>query len=190
MDVGRILWWIVVAWRQDFTGHIVSWGTHPDQKLLDFTNAGAKRTLLTAHPGMQAEGALTAGLDSLVNALAAQSFEQLGGSSMKIERIAIDANTPRDVIYSWLEKSPHSGLVVPSHGKGYGAKSQYLISDIRIEPGDRRGPGWVYWRGRGRQKTRHLLIDSNAAKSFIHRRLAAAKGDKGSLTIFQDKSGH
>lgn len=186
---GKLLWWIVVAWRADFTGHVVDFGAYPDQKRPYFTNADAKRTIRQAHPGTGEEGALTAALEQLVPALLAHEWKRADGTPMKIERAIVDANWSTDVVYSWLAGSSCNALALPSHGKFFGASSQRLISDYKLDPGERRGPGWLLGRGQARQKLRHLLIDSNYAKSFIHKRLVTATGDKGSLTLFHDADG-
>lgn len=190
VDVGRILWWVVVAWKSDFTGHVLDYGTYPNQPGGYFTNTSAKRTIKRAHPGMGEEAALRAALDAVHGELSEKAWYRTDGTVMKLDRCCYDANWMSDVVYSWAESSKNGSLILPSHGKFYGASSRLMIADYKLDPGERRGPTWLYTRGRNKSRLRHLLIDTNASKSFVAKRLESAVGDQGSLTIFHDPHGH
>ncbi|HEX4131667.1 MAG TPA: hypothetical protein VHZ24_16640, partial [Pirellulales bacterium] len=62
-----LLFYVVVAWEDDFTGYVIDYGTYPDQKRSYFTLRDARITLATATTGAGLEGSIYAGLDALVN---------------------------------------------------------------------------------------------------------------------------
>lgn len=59
----RALYWMVVAWQENFTGYVVDYGTEPDQGLEYFCLADVRRTLGDASPKAGLEGSIYAGLD-------------------------------------------------------------------------------------------------------------------------------
>ncbi len=191
IDVGgKILWWAVVGWQSNFSGHVIAYGSYPQQSQPYFTNARPAKTIRMAHPNMGEEGAVRAALEQLTTALTSHAWTRTDGTAMRIERIVVDAGWLTDVIYSWREASPHAALITPSHGRFFGATSRVMLSDFNLEQGERRGLNWLFTRGRSRKRAMHLLIDSNATKSFLARRLETAPGDIGSLTLFNDPGGH
>ena len=60
---GKLLFHTVVAWEDDFTGHVVDYGTYPDQQRGYFTLREVQKTLARAAPGAGLEGSIYAGLD-------------------------------------------------------------------------------------------------------------------------------
>ena len=47
----KLLFYVVAAWEDDFTGYVVDYGTYPDQKRPYFTLRDARRTLALAATG-------------------------------------------------------------------------------------------------------------------------------------------
>ena len=109
---------------------------------------------------------------------------------MGIERCLIDANWGQstDVVYQFCRQSAHAGLIMPSHGRYVGASS-VPFSEYRRKKGERVGLHWRVPTVQGRRQVRHVLIDTNYWKSFVHARLAVAMGDPGSLSLFGRKPG-
>ena len=46
-----MLFWSVASWGGGYSGHLLAYGTHPEQPGANFTAASAKRTLADVHPG-------------------------------------------------------------------------------------------------------------------------------------------
>ena len=46
----NLLFFVVAAWEDDFTGYVVDYGTYPDQKRAYFTLRDARRTLAAGAP--------------------------------------------------------------------------------------------------------------------------------------------
>jgi hypothetical protein len=183
-----LLFYVVVAWEDDFTGYVIDYGTYPDQKRSYFTLRDARITLATATTGAGLEGSIYAGLDALVNSSLGREWHRDDGAAMRIERCLIDANwgSSTDVVYQFCRQSAHAGVVTPSHGRFVGASSQ-PFSEYKRKAGDRIGHNWRIPNVAGKRAVRHALFDTNYWKSFVHARLAVSMGDRGCLSLFGDK---
>jgi len=182
---GRLLYWLIVAWSDDFTGYIVDYGEYPNQKCRHFTLRGATRTLQIVAKGAGLEGAIYAGLEVVTNNLLGREWRRDDGAMIRMDRCLIDANwgTLTDVIYQFCRQSQHAAVLMPSHGRFVGASS-IPFSEYRRKPGDRVGLNWRIPNVQGKRAVRHVIFDANFWKSFIHARLAVAMGDRGCLSLF------
>ncbi|HPY77998.1 MAG TPA: phage terminase large subunit family protein, partial [Anaerohalosphaeraceae bacterium] len=75
-------------------------------------------------------------------------------------------------------------------GKYVGASS-IPFSEYKRKKGERIGLHWRIPNTAGKRAVRHVLIDTNYWKSFVHARLAVAMGDPGSVSLFgRDQATH
>ena len=185
-----LLYWLVAAWEDDFTGYVLDYDAYPDQKRAYFTLRNARRTLMLVHKGAGQEGAIYAGLEVLTGGLLAREWRRADGAAMKIERCLIDANwgNSTDVVYQHCWQSPYAALLLPSHGRDVGASS-VPFSEHKRKAGDRVGLHWRIASAPGLRTVRHVIIDTNYWKSFVHARLAVAMGDRGCLSLFSPGRG-
>lgn len=185
---GKLLFHTVVAWEDDFTGYVVDYGTYPDQQRPVFTLREVQKTLARVAPGAGLEGSIYAGLEKLTGEYLARRWRRDDGAEMRIERCLIDANWGQstDVVYQFCRQSAHAGLIMPSHGRYVGASS-IPFSEYKRKAGERVGHHWRIPNVQGRRQVRHVVIDTNYWKSFVHARLAVAMGDPGSLSLFGRK---
>ena len=104
---------------------------------------------------------------------------------MRIDRCLIDANWGQstDVVYQFCRQSSFAGILLPSHGK-YVGRVELPFSEYKRKRGDRVGLHWRIPNTIGRRQVRHVLIDTNYWKTFVHARLAVAMGDPGCLSLF------
>lgn len=183
----KALYGVVCAWEDDFTGYVLDYGTWPDQRRAYFTLRDLRHTLALATPGAGLEGAIYAGLERYVGDLLARRWRRDDGAELAIGRLLIDANWGQstDVVYQFCRQSAHGAVVMPSHGRFVGASS-LPFSDYQRKRGDRLGHHWRIPGVVGRSAVRHVLVDTNYWKSFIHARLAVPMGDPGCLSL----SGH
>ncbi len=183
----NLLFFVVAAWEDDFTGYVVDYGTFPDQKRPYFTLRDARLTLATATKASGLEGTIYAGLDKFTGDYLGREWRRDDGAMLRIERCLIDANwgSSTDVVYQFCRQSAHAGIVMPSHGRFVGASSQ-PFSEYKRKPGDRIGHNWRVPNVRGKRTVRHVVYDTNFWKSFVHARLAVAMGDRGCLSLFGD----
>ncbi len=185
---GKALFYLVAAWEDDFTGHIIEYGTEPDQKQAYFTLRDVRRTLGAASPRAGVEGAIYGGLERLIEATVAREWRRDDGAMVRIDRCLIDANwgSSTDVVYQFCRQSPHASVLTPSHGRYVGASS-LPFSDYKRKRGERVGLNWRVPIVTGKRAVRHVLFDTNYWKSFAHARLAVPMGDPGGLSLFGQK---
>lgn len=185
----KLLFYVIAAWEDDFTGYVIDYGTYPDQNRAYFTLRDARHTLATAAEGTGLEGSIYAGLESLTNILLGREWCRDDGAAMKIERCLIDANWGHstNVVYQFCRQSPHASILLPSHGRFVGASSN-PFSEYKRRPGDRVGLNWRIPSVHGKRAIRHIVYDTNWWKSFMHARLAVTMGDRGCMSLFGSSS--
>ncbi len=186
IDVQKaLLFYVVVAWADDFTGSIIDYGSWPDQHRREFSLADANPTIQSLNPRAGLEGGLYAALTALTDDLLGREWEREDGAMMKIERALIDANWGQstEIVYEFCRESKFAGIVLPSHGRYVGASSKPM-TEYRKQPGDKLGFNWMMPSVIKKRAVRHVIFDSNFWKSFVHARLAVPTGDHGSLTLY------
>ena len=186
IDVQKaLLFYVVTAWAENFTGSVIDYGSWPDQHRREFSLADANPTIQSEFPRAGLEGGLYAALTVLTDDLLGREWEREDGAVLKIERALIDANwgTSTDLVYQFCRESKFAGIVLPSHGRYVGASSKPM-TEYRKQPGDRLGFNWMMPSVAKKRAVRHVIFDSNFWKSFVHARLAVPTGDKGSLTLY------
>ncbi|HID75964.1 MAG TPA: hypothetical protein EYP56_08210 [Planctomycetaceae bacterium] len=181
----KLLFYVVAAWADDFTGYVVDYGSWSDQRREYFTLRDARLTLAMKVPGAGLEGSIYRGLETLIADRLGREWRRDDGAVMRIERCLIDANwgNSTDVVYQFCRQSPHAAVVMPSHGRFVGASST-PFSEYRRKRGDRVGHNWRIPNVQGRRAVRHVVFDTNYWKSFVHARLATPMGDAGCLSLF------
>ena len=182
------LYYVIMAWEENFTGYVVDYGTYPEQKRQFFKMRDIRDTLAVRAPGAGMEASIYAGLEELTNALLSKSFSQDGGTEIRISQCVIDANwgLSTDTVYSFCNRSAHSAVLTPSHGRFIGASSQPL-STYKKKPGEKVGNNWRITNVSGKRQVKHILYDTNFWKSFVQARLAVRMGDPGCVSIFGNK---
>ena len=178
----RLLYWLVASWSPAFGGHVVAYGSYPDQASSHYEAQTAKRTLAAAAKGAGFEGALRAGLDALAPLLIGREWRREDGVPMRISRLLVDAGWGRSttVVRTWARQSPFAATVLPSQGKGIGASGKSI--EGRRNRGDQVGLNWLVGPF-GDTRQRGAVIDTNFWKTFVAARLKAAIGDPEAITI-------
>ena len=186
IDVQKtLLFFVVCAWSDDFSGTVVDYGAWPDQRRRYFTLADANPTLQSKHPRTGLEGCLYAGLKELTERYLSREYTRDDGASMRIERCLVDANWGQstEVVYQFCRESQFANIILPSHGKYIGASSKPM-SEYKRVAGDRVGYNWRIPNIVGRRAVRHVVFDTNFWKSFVASRFLTSLGDKGSLSLW------
>ena len=186
IDVQKtLLFYVVCAWSDEFTGAVVDYGAWPDQRRRYFTLAEANPTLQSKYPRTGLEGCLYAGMKELTEKYLGKEYTRDDGAAMRIEKCLIDANWGQstEVVYQFCRESSYANIIVPSHGKYIGASSKPMGEYKRLA-GDRVGHNWRMPNIRGKRVVRHVVYDTNYWKSFVASRLLTSQGDKGSLTLW------
>ena len=183
----NVLYWIVCAWWDGFTGHVVDYGTYPRQPYADFTVENAPVTLETLYPGVSFEGRLYQSLETLCSELYRRDWRREDGVVLRLSQGLVDANWSRttDTVQTFIQRhaefrllpargrtpSRHSGQFYPSERK-MSARTNFSYTS-RLAPGDITQTVWV---------------NTNKAKSFTLGRLVAVEGERGCLTLFSGRA--
>lgn len=183
-----LLYYVVCAWDDHFTGYVIDYGTFPDQQRPYFSLRDARNTLALATNAGGLEGQIYAGLETLTKTLLGKAWHIEGAAVMHIERCLIDANWGQstDVVYQFCRQSQFASILMPSHGRFVGASSNPL-TDREKKPGERFGLNWIVPLAKERRGIRYVVYDTNYWKSFLHARLAVAMGEAGCVSIFGDQ---
>ena len=186
IDVQKtLLFYVVCAWDDDFTGRVIDYGTWPDQRRRYFSLADANPTLQRKFPHAGLEGCLYGGFKALTEDYLAREFTRDDGAAMHIERCLIDANWGQstEVVYQFCREARFANVILPSHGKYIGASSKPM-SEYKRMVGDRVGHNWRMPNIHGKRAVRHVVFDTNYWKSFVASRLLTPMGDRGNLSLW------
>lgn len=190
---GKALYYLVLASGLDGTAAVVDYGTWPDQARRYFTLDDVRSTLARKYPKAGLVGAIFRGLEDLTATLFDREWVREGdGAVLGLRRCLIDANwgESTDAVYTFCRQSKHRGLVLPSHGRFYGATSRGL-AEQNATKGDLVGDHWKIPAIRPGRPVRAALLDTNYWKTTIHHALTLTAGDRGNLTLWgTDKIGH
>ena len=179
----RVLFWSVMSWGPQFSGHVVAYGSFPEQTISVFNASHAKRTLAAKYAGRGFEAALLAGLNELADELLGREWKREDGGSMRISKLIVDANwgASTNTIREFARRHQLATVILPAHGRGIGAASRPFHEHTK-KRGEVVGPGWRIGDVGGQ---RGLLFDANFAKTFLAERLRTPVGDPGALTFHQ-----
>src|SRR5690606_29255276 len=87
---GNLLFFVVCAWEQDFTGWVIDYGAWPDQQRPYFTLRDARVTLSSVTKSAGLEGSIYAGLEALTERFLGREWPRDDGAMLRIERCLVD----------------------------------------------------------------------------------------------------
>lgn len=182
---GDLLYYVVCAWRADFTGYVVDYGTFPEQKRKYFQkNDGGLDTLKSEFPELTADGRLQRGLTFLFRLLADMKFAHEGTDALAnraIDRILVDQGWKPEVVEN-ATRAVDPRLIVPAKGQAVLAKTRPMAQWPR-----RNGRifGWhIIDEKPPKGSLRLFLHDANYWKTKAHEALSLEPGEVGSLSLF------
>lgn len=183
VDVHKeLLYWMVIGWESGFTGHVVDFGTYPEQRRTHFRLTDVRNTLkrkLREIPSL--EGRLYKGLHNTFSELFSTDWKRTDGTSMKIARLMVDAQWGQGTktVYDAISQSDHRANVFPSHGHYIGCNNA-PISLWKKKAGEVSGDEWRIGPNRGIMRA---TFDANHWKSFSAARLLSAPGTPGAIML-------
>ena len=185
---GKLLFWTIAAWGDDFTCSIIDYGAWPEQPRSYFTLADANPSLQLASGISQINGAIHWGLTGLMSAKLSQGILREGGGEISIGKAIIDANwgESTDTVYEFCRRSQFGGVVIPSHGRGLKAGDRPM-SEWARKAGETHGWHWTITPGDGRRAVRHVVFDTNHWKTTMAARAMAVMGERGTMTIYGER---
>jgi hypothetical protein len=176
-----LLWYVVAAWRDDFTGAVIDYGAFPEQGRRYFTKANAPNLLA---PGDQA---LHKGIKTLAGRLLHTEYKQENGSSFMVDLLLIDSGHQAEIVYEVCRQLRVAGFgarILPSKGEGTRASDKQGFTEGPRTEGEKRGYEWKLPPPKESRGIKLLRYNTNAWKSFVMDRIAVKDGAKGSLTLF------
>jgi hypothetical protein len=178
----RCLYWAVCAWEPNFTGYVIDYGCFPDQKRPTWKATKAEHTLKMKYPNRSTEAAIYAGLQELAAELLDRQWKRDDGGPLKIALCLVDAADKTTTVRKAVRESTRSDRLLPSIGRHIGPNMR-PISSYKTQTGEVIGDEWMIRPGRGR-RGREVRADVDHWKTFLQRRLATPRGDRGSLTLY------
>lgn len=189
VDVGGgCLWYTVLACGEGFRGDVVAYGTWPDAGRRIIRKADMRGAIERAYPTGNLQSSWYAALDALCGRLLGGDWPDEDGTGKRVSLCLIDAGygESTDTVFDFCKRSQWKDRVLPSRGKGLGAKTRPM-SDWPKEPGDKIGPDWRQRTNKARRQ-KEVVIGVNFWKSFVSARLTAPLGGPGCLCLFGDQA--
>lgn len=189
----RLLYYLTTAWKEDFGGVIVDYGTFPKQGLDYFLAANPPKTLndVEGFDKMTLNPQVFEALERLYATVIMRTFIRDGvGGEERCSRCGIDANWSQvaDAVYGFCKKYEQMNFFHPMHGKGIGA-AQLPMDQWPVRAGEIRGKQpWIQKFATAANKGKHITFDANWWKSLVAERLIAPEGSPKALLIAGDYS--
>lgn len=185
------LYFITVAWQEDFGGVIVDYGTCPDQPREYYEASHMPKKLSHEFPGLLQSPLCYRGLEWLRDGYLAKTFKRdEANDDIPIDSVFIDANwnLTTDAVFDFCKKN--ASKFYPCHGKGIGA-AMLPMNQWSRKAGEIPHKSGT-WRIRpatlGANRGRHIAYDTNFWKSRVGERLVTPKGSANGLYLYGSSS--
>jgi hypothetical protein len=193
VDVQKnLLYYVVMAWNETtYGGHIVDYGSYPDQKSNMYKANEAPVTFSKMYPGLTLEAQLFESLNTLVSGMFLKEWLTEDEAPLKIQRCLIDAgySASTETVFTYCKQSVFAPLVDPSFGRYFGAATTPMNNQKKLK-GEIRGNSWTIPPVKSGRRRRYVLYDTNFYKSFVTDRLKLSLGDPGTISIFGEPERH
>jgi hypothetical protein len=174
-----MLYYGVAAYGPQLAGHLLTFGTWPDQGKHYVTLSTVGKTIQLALPTLGTlQAQILAALQALAKFLTGLQIKRPDGKRQPIDLLMVDGNwgATTDQVYQFAATAPLPTL--PSHGRYYGARHKPL-GMTTPEAGTNAGPHWMVPPIRAHRQSRAAVWDTNRWKSDLARALAAPPGTPG-----------
>jgi len=177
---GDCLFWMVASFGEHFTGHVIAYGSWPQQTEMNWSLDSIRITLQDRYEGGP-DAAIHAGLAELSKHIC-RHWDVEDGGREPTSRLLIDAGWNSRIIREFLRETKLPNIY-HSYGRGITAGTNPLNQGHKRKGGDLIGSEWrVAWTSDSpRQK--HVLYDTNHWKSFVVSRMLTNRGDRGCITL-------
>ncbi len=192
----RLLWYMVVAWKDDFTGSVIDYGWMPDQSRRQFTLDDLTKSLQSASKCVDTDvdGAVSWGLGELGTRILDRSWVREDGVELKISKGLIDINwqPSESAVARFCRTSKWSSIMMPSRG-------------MTVKPGRRRISMWPKKEGEHmppvaerpecewmlttpkHHRLRECYFDPNHWKSRVNKAFSLPLHSPGSISLYGER---
>lgn len=187
----RLLFYSLLAVGPGFDGHVLEYGTYPEQDRGYFTARDARRTLRMIHQGEGLEGAIYAGIHALADKLRHRTWkrEEDGVELTLSPFVLIDEGDNGKTVQKAVREYSQKGFLMTAKGMGLGPADTPL-REAKLKEGEQSGDFWLCRPLNNSRGQRRVLVDTNEAKTFAASRLETSKGDRGCITIYHASHTH
>lgn len=191
IDVGQdVLFWLVTAWRKGFNGHIVAYGTYPEQPVGLFAAANVPRSLADMYPKTDLKYRLEKAVNAIIDGVLLEEWKTESGETMTVDRALIDANweASRDTVCTVINRRfrqhQKNGRfsaypLLPSRGRG--TRKTFYVKDNEIET--RTLYSYLQLPRKKEELVGTVWVNTNKTKSHAAERITAPVGSPESVTI-------
>ncbi len=191
-----VIYWVVCAWADGFTGQVIQYGTFPEQTELYFNLVDVRNTLGKLFPGMTMEMAVKRGVTETLTMLLGRRWSTISGQEHDVSLALVDSGwgqTKNHVMDACSLKAFRSRCF-PSKGKGIGPGDRN-IAEWRRQQHDIPSPlarcyEWILPHDTKGNPCRSVTFNTNHWKSFAAERLMSPVGAPGSLAFHALAPGH
>lgn len=183
---GSLLYYTVMALRDDGSGHVIRYGTWPEQDEPYFALRDARKTLKRKYQSRGDMAALAQGVTDLADWLFSQEWKTEDGEAVNLDLAAFDARWKTDIVKQALTRSKNVKRLIAYMGQSYRAADK-PIHERKFDPGSRVGVGWVIPRRKKADDIKTLMVDVNFWKTNLHDQLAIRIGHAGAVTFYDGK---
>jgi len=184
IDVHKsILYWAVMAWKNDATGYVIDYGTYPRQSKRYFSQSNPMQTLQRAHQGAGEDGSIHAGLTATCDEILTREFRRDDGVNLRVHFAMIDANWKTKLVHDFIQTRRNMHLY-PAKGIGLTASSRPW-EDRPDKDGEK--PGDHCRIAVTPNKTAmgfSCVFDTNHWKTNIQTGLTTPQGEPGAIMLF------
>lgn len=185
-----MIYYMVCAWANDFTGYVIDYGVFPEQNRVNFSRSDKSLMTLARQFGEgRRDGAIAAGLEFLLHQLTAESYTMHGDHDKqevnRIDKILIDSGYKPHVVEAVITKIGSPVHVRPALGVGIGAKQtpmEYWGAGSKGKSA-KVGHFWVDEKIKTRAY-RTVKGDVNYWKTAVHNAFSLRSGERGSITFW------
>lgn len=169
------LYWLVTAWGEDFSGHVLEYGRYP--------KGNAK--METRWPGCSLEEQVCNSLIELSQTLQAKTYRRDTGEELGIGKVIVDSNWGllTDAVKKVCRQVQPRCWLEPTQGWGKGPDQRFLAKAKQI--GEVRGPEWKKEPIGPKGICRTYTYNTNYWKSFVRARIQAGINARSSLTFYK-----
>jgi len=184
----NVLFYTQVAWEMQGRGHVIDYGTYPDQRRLYFTKKQIEYTLQDVGKTENLNEAIYLGLEQLVTQLFERKYYREDKTIMTLDRCGVDARSGYHtrVVRRFCRETKYMGRVHPQFGLYIGKdgkpwhqwthnKKHRMGVHCRMQPPPKNERG-----------VRELMVDTNWWKTFTAERLSASAGSDQSMLLFDE----